>query len=122
MKKPSCDAQEDEFPSLKDRLLSVFLAPIMFNLAILIVMAVFFRHSRFMGRILYSELYLPGLLVWVTTILLPVIAGFLMGSNRFITLFGHFFYTHSEAEKDSFKTLVAWLGLFLIAYFVSDLI
>jgi hypothetical protein len=121
MKTPRRDEQVIQTPDLKDRLLMAFLAPILFNVAIVTVIAMFFRHSRLLGRVLYSGLHVPGLMVWITTVLLPVIAGFMMGSARFATLFGHFFYTHSEIEKDLLKILAAWLGLFALAWFISDL-
>lgn len=104
---------------MNDRLLIAVLAPIAFNISILIILAAFFRRSRLLGKFLFYQAHWPGLLIFLVAGLLPALAGFLMGSRKFITLFGHFFYTNMEHEKDISKTFACWLGLIGIAYVLS---
>ena len=110
---------ENEQPSLQDRLLIAVLAPIFFNISIIIVLAMFFRRSRFIGRFLFYQAHWSGFLVFLVAGLLPAVAGFMMGSTKFATLLGHFFYTNMEHERDMSKTIAVWLGLFFIAYLLS---
>ena len=95
------------------------LAPIAFNISIIIVLAVFFRCSRSLGRVLFYQANWSDFLIFLVAGLLPAIAGFMMGTTKFATLLGHFFYTNMEHEKDLSKTIVVWFGLFAIAYLLS---
>lgn len=119
LNKPRQSEEENEQPSLQDRLLMAILAPIAFNISIIIVLSIFFRHSRFLGRFLFYQAHWSGILVLLVAGLLPAAVGFMMGTSKFATLLGHFFYTNMEREKDMSKTIAAWIGLFVIAYLLS---
>lgn len=95
------------------------LAPIVFNISIIFVLATVFRRSRFFGRFLFYQAHWSGSLVLLIAGLLPAIAGFMMGTRLFSTLLGHFFYTNMEHEQDMRKTVVCWIALFAIAYLLS---
>lgn len=111
--------EDNEPPGLADRLGAAVLAPIVFNISILIVLSTFFRRSGAIGRILFNHSYFSGSFLWLALALLPALAGYLIGTARFITLLGHFFYTHMEHEKDARVTVAAWGCLFLLAYLIS---
>lgn len=95
------------------------LAPIFFNISIIIVLAVVFRHTRYLGRFLFYQAHWPGALILLIAGLFPALAGFMLGTNRFAVLLGHFFYTNMEDEKDMGITLACWLTLIAIAYLLS---
>lgn len=96
-----------------------FLAPIFFNISIIIVLAVVFRRTRFLGRFLFYQTHWSGALILLIAGLLPALAGFAMGTSRFAILLGHFFYTNMENEKELGITLACWLTLLAIAYLLS---
>lgn len=110
---------QPEQPGLADRMLMAVLAPIVFNFSIIIVIAMFFRRSRYLGRYLVYPADISGSLVFLAVCVFPAIAGFLMGSRRFATLLGHFFYTNMDHEKDTAKTIAVWAGLILLAYLLA---
>jgi hypothetical protein len=112
------DIEEDQ-PSLGDRLLTAVIAPIAFNLSIIILLAVFFRRSRFIGRILYNQLHAPFSILLIVLVAIPALIGLVIGMSRFITLLGHFFYTNLEHEKNLGITLFVWFCLLLTTYCVS---
>ncbi len=95
------------------------LAPIVFNISIVIVIALVFRRTVFLGRFLFYQTYWSGFFVVLVAGLLPTVVGFMMGTNKFTTLLGHFFYTNMDDEKDIRKTISCWLCLFCIAYLLS---
>ncbi|NOT15679.1 MAG: hypothetical protein HOP21_08935 [Methylotenera sp.] len=110
----------EDHPSFIDRLLTAILAPIAFNFSIITMVAML---SVPRGPVLFNPYkwfyqVSPNFFIY-TTIVLPGIAGFLMGMSRFTTLFGHFFYTNMGDEKDVRKTIAAWVCLFLIAYCIA---
>jgi hypothetical protein len=111
--------EDDEPLSISDRLFAAVLAPVAFNISVIIVLAVFFRRSRFIGRFLYNDIPLLGSFLLLALVILPALAGLFMGTARFITLLGHFFYTNMESEKDARITVAAWACLFLVAYLLS---
>jgi hypothetical protein len=120
MSAPSPSSPDEvEPPGFTDRLFAAILAPIVFNISILIVLAVFFRRSRFIGKVIYNDIPLLGSFLLSALVILPALTGLLIGTGRFITLFGHFFYTNMEHEKDARITVAAWACLFLIAYLLS---
>ncbi|PPC96444.1 hypothetical protein [Methylotenera mobilis] len=115
--------QDDEKPSLLDRLGTAILAPIAFNFSIIIVLSLIFSGAR--KYILYFKnpvrlLYgVPGNYLLLVSIILPAIIGFMLGMNRFTTLYGHFFYTNSESERSISMTVFVWAMLLLMAYILS---
>ncbi len=109
--------EQDTPPDLPDRLLAALLAPIFFNLSMLIIIAVLFLHHRRFSDFWFSY-WPPGTLLRVT-LMLPVAAGFLSGTRRFTTLLGHLFYTHQEHEQDLLKTLAAWAAFIGLAWLLS---
>lgn len=112
-----------EHPSFIDRLLTAILAPIAFNISIFIVLSMFFGSSgaRMFNRtrLIYQ---IPVDFILIIVVLLPALAGFLLGFSKFVTLFGHLFYTNMGDEKDIYKTIGVWVCLFLIAYFITGVL
>lgn len=117
--------ESNEKPSLLDRLGTAIMAPIAFNFSILIVLSLMFSGTR--KYILYFKnpvrlLYgVPGNYLLLVSILLPALVGFMLGMNRFTTLYGHFFYTNSESERSVSMTVLVWAILLLTAYILSTL-
>lgn len=112
--------EDDTNPGLADRLLAAVLAPVVFNFSIIVVLAVFFRRSRGFGRILTHDIALLGNYLLWGLLILPALIGLLIGTSRFATLLGHFFYTNLEHERNSGITVAAWGCLFLVAYLLSS--
>lgn len=111
---------EKNQPGLADRLLMAAIAPLAFNISIIIVIAMLFRRSGYWARHLLYPTDIPGgRLIFLVTIAAPAIAGFLMGSRRFATLFGHFFFTNMDHEKNIALTTALWAGLIGCAYWLS---
>lgn len=112
--------ENDEPLGLTDRLFAAVLAPVVFNISVIIVLAVFFRRSRFIGRVLYNDIPLLGnFLLLLALVIFPALIGLFIGTARFITLLGHFFYTNMEHERDVLITVTAWACLFLVAFLLS---
>lgn len=121
MKRASNQANE-EGGGLADRLLAAFLAPVIFNLSNLILIAVLFRRARGFGRFLFYDVpMLGGFLLW-GLLITPALVGLLIGMDRLISLIGHLFYTHAESERNQAITVAAWGGLLLAAYLLSHAI
>lgn len=114
--------EEDEPPTLLERLVMAALAPIMFNVSILIVIGTFFKRGRFLEKLLAPTLLTSPWLLGFLLIGLPAITGFVLGVNRLATLLGHFFMTNDGEEMSPLKTLLAWGGLFLLIYLISRLV
>lgn len=119
LKKSQQSQEENERPSIQDRLLMAVLAPIVFNISIIFVLVLVFRRSRILGRLMFYQAHWSGFFVVLVAGLLPAIAGFMMGTSKFSTLLGHFFYTNMEHEKDIRKTIACWVCLFVAAYALS---
>ncbi|WP_079435744.1 hypothetical protein [Zoogloea sp. LCSB751] len=109
-----------EAVGLPDRLLAAVLAPLFFNISVLIVMLVIFRHSPRLPRFLLAGADIPASLFVMG--LAPALTGFLAGTDRMVKLLGHCFYTHLENEQNIVVTLVIWLVLLGSAYAVSQLV
>jgi hypothetical protein len=114
---------EDELPpTLADRLLMAVLAPVVFNVSIVIALSTFFRRSRALNNLFLqsgtaSSLWLLGFFL----IGVPALAGFMLGVNRCAVWLGHLFFTNMEHEKDPYKTALAWVCLFALFYLLSRL-
>lgn len=110
--------KEDE-GGINDRLLAAFLAPIIFNLSNLILIAVLFRRARGFGRFLFYDVpMLGGFLLW-GLLIIPALVGLLIGMDRLISLIGHLFYTNAESERNPAITAAAWGSLLLAAFLLS---
>ncbi len=110
--------KKEDLLSLKDKLFTAILAPIIFNLGMLIT-ALALRVHR--DRFIFEALYGTGKLLLLTNIAIPAILGFMLGSKRFSMLFGHFFYSNIDYEKSWVKTILCWLGFLLLNYLVLSL-
>jgi hypothetical protein len=104
--------------SFKDQLLTAILAPIIFNIGMLIT-ALALRVHR--DRFIFEALYGTGKLLLLTNIAIPATLGFMLGSKRFSTILGHFFYSNIDYEKSWLKTILCWLGFLLLNYLVLSL-
>jgi hypothetical protein len=104
---------------LTDRLLAAFLAPIVFNLSNLILIAVLFRRARGFGRFLFYDVPMLGSFLLWGLLIIPALIGFLVGMDRLISLIGHLFYTHTESQRNQAITFAAWAGLLLAAFLLS---
>ena len=112
---------EKEQINLQDRLLTAVLAPIVFNISILMSHLYPIR-TKAVGNLFVNGSRGFGFLFFVLAILLPAMLGFFLGTSRFATLLGHFFYTNDGHEKNAEKTIVAWLSFFVIAYLFRKLL
>lgn len=117
--RPQFAREDEDSPVLADRLLAAFLAPVIFNISNLILLAVFFRRSRGLGRFLAHDVPMLGSLLLWALLLIPALVGLIIGMDRLIELIGHLFYTHLEHERDQRITIAAWLCLLLAAYLLS---
>jgi hypothetical protein len=111
--------QEKEAPPFYERIVMALLAPIFFNISLLICFSLLFRRSRFLLDIFTFETPMSGWGWIAILIFVPAITGYLLGVEKCATLLGHFFYTNMEHEKDLRKTVCAWACFFLIAYIIS---
>ena len=102
--------------SFSNRLTAV-LVSVVFNFSIFIVFAMIHQRAFHSAKMLLRQLDWPIVLM----VLVPAIAGFLMGTSRFATLLGHCFYTNMENEKDWRITAVLWAGIIFVAYLWSQL-
>lgn len=92
------------------------MAPIIFNLCLLIVWAMFMR-GRAVLLAEHSPLSGQGWLL--LGVVLPALLGFVLGAERSITLLGHFFYTNRGYQQNLVITIAAWVALFSAAYWLS---
>lgn len=102
-------SEEDLPPTLADRLLMAVLAPVVFNVSIVIALGTLFRRSSTLDNFLLhssgdSSPWLLGFLL----VGVPALAGFILGVNRCAVWLGHLFFTNMEHEKDPYKTGFAW--------------
>lgn len=107
---------------MAERLAMAVLAPVMFNVSILIMIGTFFKRGRFLEKLLAPTLLTSPWLLGFLLIGVPAITGFVLGVNRLATLLGHFFMTNDGEEKSLLKTLCAWGSLFLLVYCISRLV
>ncbi len=116
--------KEEEQPDLMDRLLTAILAPIFFNVAVLIVVFVFFSKSKSMKFLFVRGVPTSATGLSTTTILIgiPALVGFIGGSIKFVKFLGHSFLTNSPAEQDWIKTLGIWLIIFFAAFVLSHVL
>ncbi|MEQ1525730.1 MAG: hypothetical protein ABL911_03160 [Gallionella sp.] len=105
-----------------DRLWGFILAPIVFNVSNMIVLSIFFRRSYWFAKYWVYDVRWFTWFVLLCLIIIPAVAGFILGTSKLATLLGHFFYTNMEHEKDVLKTSAAWIGLFGISYFISQVV
>lgn len=122
MRRTRLPEKSEDTAGIADRLLAAFLAPVIFNISNLILIAVLFRRARGFGRFLFYDVpMLGGFLLW-GLLIIPALVGLLIGMDRLISLIGHLFYTHTESERNPAITVAAWGGLLLAAYILSHAI
>lgn len=110
----------EDSPSLWDRLGAAILAPIAFNFGIVIVVSLISGNVR--SPLLNPFRWLYGVsasYLLLVSIVLPAVAGFIMGMTKFTTLYGHFFYTNSDDEKSVRMTIFVWFVLLFTAYVLT---
>jgi hypothetical protein len=91
--------------TLTDRLVAAFLAPLAFNIFLLICACVVLRRA--------SPWHLgpwpwDGPTAAWALVLLPALAGFVGGTDGLVALAGHAFLTHAEPEQRWWATLLIW--------------
>lgn len=106
------EPEQDNEPSLENRLLTALLAPLFFNFSLFIILALISRRSRLLGMAVLSH----GIGWLALLIALPAIAGFWMGTAKFATFLGHLFFTNMEHERDIRITVVSWVGFITVIY------
>lgn len=111
--------EADDSTGLADRLLAAFLFPVALNISLIILLAVFFRRSRGIGRFLIQDLPMLGSFLLWALLVIPALVGLIIGMDRLIHLFGHLFYTNHESDRNTGITIAAWICLFLAAYLLS---
>lgn len=111
--------ERNNTPALPDRLLMAFLGPLVFNISVLVTIAVLFNHSWYARKYLFYPMHWKLGPVLAVGVMLPAIAGFVLGVRRFESLLGHLFFTHDEQERNIGKTLALWAALLTIAYLLS---
>lgn len=102
--------------TLADRLLAAFLAPLAFNLFLLIC-------ACFLGRRaspwhLASWTWDEPTAAW-ELVMLPALAGFVGGTDGLVSLAGHAFLTHAEHEQRWWATLLIWAVIAGSGYLVA---
>ena len=117
------DNLESVKPGLVDRLMTAVLAPIAFGVPTLIILIMMMGsyEFRFIRRRLW-HFDVPVVAILLSIFAVPFVVGFILGMNRFSTLYGHFFYTNQGDERDLRKTIAVWLCLLLIAFGLSNIL
>ena len=95
------------------------LAPLLFNLSLLLALAVVARRSIAFTHFALLRFSLLGWVLAVVLIAIPALAGFMLGGIKCGRILGHLFYTNNENEKSVNKTVLAWVILLLITLIVS---
>lgn len=99
--------------TLDERLIAALLTPLMFNVAVIIVVAMASRRVHYMFFNLtrvYHALGSGAILMLVA----PAIVGFVAGFDGTVKIFGHAFRTHHEPQRSWTATALVW-GVFLAA-------
>ncbi|WPB57657.1 hypothetical protein [Xylophilus sp. GOD-11R] len=95
-----------------ERLIAAVLAPIFFNVSLVVLYGVFAR------RLLWPDSFIgfsgsPGLLA--VCLVLPVVYGLASGVHGVARALGHMFLTHDEHEKSGLCTVAHWAAFGLLA-------
>jgi hypothetical protein len=119
LKKPLIENAKVEI-SILDRALTAIVAPILFNISILLIASQIFGKSLRLG-VYHRTSWLSDPIFLIGCILLPTLLGFILGSSAFATLLGHFFYTNHESKRSPTMTCTVWVVLFFTAYLLSKI-
>ncbi|MCB6182463.1 hypothetical protein LIN78_02715 [Leeia sp. TBRC 13508] len=111
-----------ESPGIIDRIFMAMFAPIVFNIAVLLILVVIYRESRIVGGMLVGHIQIFSKTAILMTVFFPAVVGFILGTNRFVKLLGHLCYTNFEEERDINITIICWLVLLSITYLISKTI
>jgi hypothetical protein len=111
---------QNEEITLIDRALTAVVAPIIFNISILLIASQIFGKSLRLG-VYHRTSWLSDPIFLIGCLLLPILLGFILGSSAFATLLGHFFYTNHESKRSPKKTVTVWIVLFSLAYLLSKI-
>lgn len=117
---------EEEKPSLFDRLIAAIIAPIVFNFCVITTIA--FWYSFLPRRTIYffnpfrRLIFLSGEFILAISIILPIVAGFLLGLTRFGNLIGILFPFGTDDNPNYIKTIFAWILLTLYAYIYAKIL
>ena len=99
--------------TLSERVFMAGLAPIFFNLAMIIT--VVYDTSPFRAMYTLKRMYFTsGPTGWLM-VLIPAIVGFLAGIDGSARWLGHAFWTHHPNERSWIATVLVWVG-FLLAF------
>ncbi len=109
----------EDSPSFSERIVMAILAPLFFNVSLLICLASLSRRARFIAKAGVYEVLASGWVLFALLIVVPAITGYRLGADKCATVLGHFFFTNMEHEKSPVKTFFAWGCFLLIAYVVS---
>lgn len=101
-----------------DRLIAALLAPVFFNVAVLITLACILKFDTYLLQRL-TDLSAVSTGIGVVFIALPSAIGFLFGTSGFAWFLGHCFYTHDDAQQNPVITALLWATIGLLAYWIS---
>lgn len=117
---------EEENPSLLDRLIAAIIAPIVFNFCVIITIAFWYsflpRRTIYLFNPFRKLLFLSGEFILAISIILPLLAGFLLGMIRFANLIGILFPFGTDENPKYIKTIIAWILLTLYAYMYAKIL
>lgn len=117
-RKPLQRETVDKQPSVNERIVMALLAPLFFNLSLLICFFLLFRRARRLGVLGAYEAFTSAWGLFVLLIVIPAVVGYRLGGDKCATLLGHFFYTNVGSERSLPKTTLAWGTFLLVAYVV----
>lgn len=118
-KKPLKEDAKEKITVL-DRALTAIVAPLIFNISILLIANQIFGKSLRFG-VYHRTSWLSDPIFLIGCLLLPILLGFILGSSAFATLLGHFFYTNHASKRSPKKTVTVWIVLFSLAYLLSKI-
>ena len=107
-----------------DRVFSAIISPIIFNLAVVIMLGVFSQRSYLFrvsfGNIESIVLGYTGQKLFLLFVIIPAIYGLMFGSKGVSEFIGHAFYSNMEEQKNLTITFAIWLIIALTAYFMQN--
>ncbi|HYN53837.1 MAG TPA: hypothetical protein VES38_03950 [Methylotenera sp.] len=105
-----------------DRFFSAIIAPIIFNIAVVITLGILSSKSyNYLFRVSFGDissliLGYTGQKLFILFVIIPAIYGLVFGSRGVSEFIGHAFYTNTLEQKNKFITCSIWLIILATAY------